>query len=214
MRTTIVCLFALALAAPASPRPGRPGRWTSTSSTSKAATRRCSWRRPANRCSSTRATAAPPRCATPIASWPRSKDAGLTQIDHLITTHWHGDHFGGHGGARRAHPDPPVHRPRRERAAGRGRPTSSCRRRLSGALREGDAHGREAGRQDRGRRPRLAHRRVGGRGDQDAAARRGQAESVLRRVSQTAGRRSDRERAVGRQRHHVRQVPGRCTSAI
>jgi len=24
------------------------------------------------------------------------KDAGLTQIDHLITTHWHGDHFGGH----------------------------------------------------------------------------------------------------------------------
>jgi competence protein ComEC len=23
------------------------------------------------------------------------KDAGLTQINHLITTHWHGDHFGG-----------------------------------------------------------------------------------------------------------------------
>ena len=23
------------------------------------------------------------------------KDAGLTQIDYLITTHWHGDHFGG-----------------------------------------------------------------------------------------------------------------------
>jgi beta-lactamase superfamily II metal-dependent hydrolase len=23
------------------------------------------------------------------------KDAGLRQIDHLITTHWHGDHFGG-----------------------------------------------------------------------------------------------------------------------
>src|SRR6185295_4935320 len=23
------------------------------------------------------------------------KDAGLTRIDHLITTHWHGDHFGG-----------------------------------------------------------------------------------------------------------------------
>ena len=22
-------------------------------------------------------------------------DAGLTQIDHLIITHWHGDHFGG-----------------------------------------------------------------------------------------------------------------------
>ncbi len=24
-----------------------------------------------------------------------SKDAGLTQIDHLITTHYHGDHIGG-----------------------------------------------------------------------------------------------------------------------
>lgn len=24
-----------------------------------------------------------------------AKDAGLKQIDHLITTHWHGDHFGG-----------------------------------------------------------------------------------------------------------------------
>ncbi|MGE0407247.1 MAG: ComEC/Rec2 family competence protein, partial [Candidatus Korobacteraceae bacterium] len=24
-----------------------------------------------------------------------TKDAGLTRIDHLITTHWHGDHFGG-----------------------------------------------------------------------------------------------------------------------
>jgi competence protein ComEC len=24
-----------------------------------------------------------------------TKDAGLTGIDHLITTHWHGDHFGG-----------------------------------------------------------------------------------------------------------------------
>ena len=23
------------------------------------------------------------------------KDAGLRQIDHLVTTHWHGDHFGG-----------------------------------------------------------------------------------------------------------------------
>jgi competence protein ComEC len=24
-----------------------------------------------------------------------AKDAGLQQIDHVITTHWHGDHFGG-----------------------------------------------------------------------------------------------------------------------
>src|SRR4051812_15768161 len=24
-----------------------------------------------------------------------AKDAGISRIDHLITTHWHGDHFGG-----------------------------------------------------------------------------------------------------------------------
>src|SRR5215467_12069631 len=24
-----------------------------------------------------------------------ARDAGLAQIDHLITTHWHGDHYGG-----------------------------------------------------------------------------------------------------------------------
>jgi competence protein ComEC len=39
------------------------------------------------------AGAAAVRDATRIAD--AVKDAGLTQIDHLITTHWHGDHFGG-----------------------------------------------------------------------------------------------------------------------
>ena len=29
------------------------------------------------------------------ALWTRSKTPGLQQIDHLIITHWHGDHFGG-----------------------------------------------------------------------------------------------------------------------
>src|ERR687884_439 len=24
-----------------------------------------------------------------------AKDAGVSQIDHVITTHWHGDHYGG-----------------------------------------------------------------------------------------------------------------------
>ena len=46
-------------------------------------------------------------------------DAGLTQIDHLITTHWHGDHFGGMEElAKRGH-DQGIHRPRAQRAAGR-----------------------------------------------------------------------------------------------
>src|SRR6266436_6500110 len=37
--------------------------------------------------------AAAPRDAGRIVA--AMKDAGLQQIDHLITTHWHGDHFGG-----------------------------------------------------------------------------------------------------------------------
>src|SRR5258705_12982065 len=37
--------------------------------------------------------AAAPRDASRIMA--AVKDAGLTQIDNLITTHWHGDHFGG-----------------------------------------------------------------------------------------------------------------------
>ena len=39
------------------------------------------------------AGAAAPRDAGRIMA--AAKDAGLQQIDHLITTHWHGDHFGG-----------------------------------------------------------------------------------------------------------------------
>src|SRR6201987_3406994 len=39
------------------------------------------------------AGAAAPRDAGRIME--AAKDAGLSQIDHLITTHWHGDHFGG-----------------------------------------------------------------------------------------------------------------------
>ena len=57
-----------------------------------------------------------------------AKDAGLTRIDHLITTHWHGDHFGGMAELARRIPIQAVHRSRAQRAA-RGRPpTSSCRR--------------------------------------------------------------------------------------
>ena len=39
------------------------------------------------------AGAAAPRDAGRIVE--AMKDAGITKIDHLITTHWHGDHFGG-----------------------------------------------------------------------------------------------------------------------
>ena len=42
-----------------------------------------------------------------------AKDAGVTQIDHLITTHWHGDHFGGMAELATRIPITPFHRPRR-----------------------------------------------------------------------------------------------------
>ena len=84
-----------------------------------------------------------------------AKDAGLTQIDHLITTHWHGDHFGAMEIRRIEAADQALHRPRRHRGGARAR-QCVCPRGLSRALREGDAHRREAGRQDRHRRPRLA----------------------------------------------------------
>jgi glyoxylase-like metal-dependent hydrolase (beta-lactamase superfamily II) len=64
-----------------------------------------------------------------------AKDARHSQIDNLITTHWHGDHFGGMG-TRQAHPDPAFHRPWPDH------PTYSCLRRISdkdipAALRQG-----------------------------------------------------------------------------
>ena len=65
-----------------------------------------------------------------------AKDAGLTQIDHLITTHWHGDHFGGMAELAARIPIRHFIDHGAERAAGRRR-----RRvpevRLSGAVREG-----------------------------------------------------------------------------
>ena len=94
------------------------------------------------------------------------RDAGLTQIDHLITTHWHGDHFGGMAELAYARADPRLHRPRRQRPAGSGRRRFPAED-VSHAVREVEAHGRETGRQDRRRRPRLAHRHIRRRDAQD-----------------------------------------------
>jgi hypothetical protein len=46
-----------------------------------------------------------------------AKDAGVTQLDHLITTHWHGDHFGAMEVVASKLPDQALHRPRRQRGA-------------------------------------------------------------------------------------------------
>ena len=61
----------------------------------RAATPRCSSRRPGSRCSSIPGNggAGAVRDAERILS--AARDAGITQIDHLITTHYHGDHIGG-----------------------------------------------------------------------------------------------------------------------
>ena len=48
------------------------------------------------------------------------QDARLTQIDHLIITHWHGDHFGGLAELAKLHPDQAFHRSWRERSARAG----------------------------------------------------------------------------------------------
>ena len=57
--------------------------------------RRCSFRLRANRCSWIPATCAPGAVRDAGRIMAAVKDAHLKQIDHLIITHWHGDHFGG-----------------------------------------------------------------------------------------------------------------------
>ena len=72
------------------------------------------------------------------------KDSGLTQIDHLITTHWHGDHFGGMAEIASRIPIRHFidHRPNVQPGRGQCRHFSDDR--LPGGLREGDAHHRES----------------------------------------------------------------------
>ena len=62
------------------------------------------------------------------------EDAGLQQIDHLITTHWHGDHFGGMAELASKSSDPRVYRPRPERPAWRSLPTPFSRRSIRSSM--------------------------------------------------------------------------------
>ena len=111
------------------------------------------------------------------------KDAGLTQIDHLITTHWHGDHFGAMAELPARIPIRHFidHGPNVQPQRGDGRVPAEasirrCTRRAKHTVaKPGDTHS--------DRRPRVAHRDVGRAGDQDAAARRRQAQPVLREPS-------------------------------
>ena len=80
---------------------------------------------------------------------------------------------------------------------------------LSGALREGEAHGRAARGSRAGRRARLADRGVGREGAQDAASRRRQAEPVLRELFTQDPDDTENAQSVGQHRH-LRQLPRRA----
>ena len=122
-----------------------------------------------------------------------AKDAGVTQLDHLVTTHYHGDHFGAmaivasklpvkhfidHGA--NVQPNPAT--------------DAFLQKAYPAAVREGEAHRGQAGRPDR---PRRARRRASSRRPGSAhgvAARRRTAQPVLRGL-QAAGRPIPRENA-------------------
>ena len=138
-------------------------------------------------------------------------DAGITRIDHLVTTHYHGDHFGGMAELTGANSGPQLHRSRSERGAERGT-EAFLQKVYPDALRKGHTHGREARRSDCDERARRADSDRRRTGDSSAAARRRTAEPAVCGF-QAAGAGRDGERAVSRHAHHLRTFPGRCTSA-
>ena len=133
-----------------------------------------------------------------------AKDAGLTQIDHLITTHWHGDHFGGMAELAARIPIRTLHRPRPERAARRRR-REFLQKTYPQLYAKAKHTVAKPGRQDCRRRPRRARRDVRRRDDQDAAARRRRGEPVLRELQ--ARREQRRGSDVGRRPRHLRTLP-------
>ena len=136
------------------------------------------------------------------------KDAGLSQIDHLITTHWHGDHFGAMAELAARIPIRHYidHGPNVQ-----PQPASndSCRRRIRRSTRRRSTRSRSraiaipiAG---------LDWRIVTSAGEAIKTPLPGAGRpNPLCASFQAAGCRPDRERAVGRQRRHVRQVPARA----
>ena len=134
------------------------------------------------------------------------KDAGVTQIDHLITTHWHGDHFGGMAELAARIPIRRVHRSRPERAAGRSR-RRVLQKTYPDALREGEAHRRQAGRQDR--RSRASTVRIvtsAGETIKTPLARRRASRIRIARASSRRERHAEDPQSVGSLRH-LRKIP-------
>ena len=105
-------------------------------------------------------------------SWRPSRTPGLARIDHLITTHFHGDHVGGMS-------ELATHIPIQSsstmgRTFSQALDTESCcDSPLPGSIWQRPGTRREARRPRRRARGGLAHRDVGRKGSQDAAARSG-----------------------------------------
>ena len=97
--------------------------------------------------------------------------AGLSQIDHLITTHWHGDHFGGMAELASRIPVREFidHGPNVQPAAAAD---DFLQKVYPTLYTERKTHDRQTRRSGGGHRPRLANRGGGRADDQDTAARR------------------------------------------
>ena len=132
------------------------------------------------------------------------RDAGVTQIDHLVTTHFHTDHIGAMaeltGGCRCANSSILVRtsRPADERLRPEDRIPPLYAKATHTVVKPGDRIAMK------GLDVRIPT--AGGRRDQDAAAGRRPAEPVLRAVH-AAGAGHHRERTVGGHTRHVRTVP-------
>ena len=129
----------------------------------------------------------------------------MSKIDHLITTHYHGDHIGGLGGT--------------FAAASRSKSSSIMVRILSrirlpmlfsragtATLHQDQAQRRKARRQDSDCGPGLAHRDSGTQVLR-LRSRQGHAESILCAIQAAERRQPDRRRSVGGKLHHFREIP-------
>jgi hypothetical protein len=122
-----------------------------------------------------------------------AKDAHLSQIDHLITTHWHGDHFGGMVEVANRIPIREFidHGPNIQPVEA----FDEFFAKSYPALYSKAKHRGQAGRYRPGRRAGLAHRVVGRSGAQDAARRCRRAKPVLRELKAAAPRTHSRSAA-------------------
>ena len=110
------------------------------------------------------------------------KDAGLSRIDRLITTHFHADHVGGIAEVAARIPIAAFidHGPNVQPGGPNRRRDAAIR----GALRKGEAHRGAARRQDTDERARVAYRGIGRGHARHVASRCGPARSVLRRLQE------------------------------